>query len=98
MPRMDGLQATKRFRAFERQHHPEHHLPVVALSANVFDEAINDCTDAGMEGVCAREATLIAFADACVCLCDRLCAQAAAAGHAARSAGVGAEVLNRKGS
>ena len=54
MPRLDGLQATKRFRAFERQHRPEHHLPVVALSANVFDEAINECTDAGMDGARAR--------------------------------------------
>ena len=104
MPRLDGLQATKRFRAFERQHRPEHHLPVVALSANVFDEAINECTDAGMDGARARpvgrcacrrvRALMLACCNACAG--DRLCAQAAASGHAARRTGVAADVLSRQ--
>ena len=51
MPVMDGLQATKQFRAFERRSRPsEERLPVIALSANVFDEAIEDCRAAGMDG------------------------------------------------
>jgi len=75
MPRLDGLQATKQFRAFERRSRPAgERLPVVgactlrvsrnrlrlltcppsallpALSANVFDEAIQDCKAAGMDG------------------------------------------------
>jgi CheY-like chemotaxis protein len=51
MPVMDGLQATRQFRAFERRTRPSgERLPVVALSANVFDEAIEDCRAAGMDG------------------------------------------------
>ena len=51
MPRLDGLQATRQFRAFERRSRPSgERLPVVALSANVFDEAIQDCRAAGMDG------------------------------------------------
>jgi CheY-like chemotaxis protein len=54
MPRLDGLQATKQFRAWERQARPQQRLPVIALSANVFDEAMAACSDAGMDGACAR--------------------------------------------
>ena len=51
MPVLDGLQATKQFRAFERRCRPAgERLPVVALSANVFDEAIQECRAAGMDG------------------------------------------------
>ena len=54
MPRMDGLQATKRFRAWEQANLPQpHHLVIIALSANVVDEKLASCTDAGMDGACA---------------------------------------------
>ena len=35
MPRMDGLQATRRFRTWEQQRASPTRLPVFALSANV---------------------------------------------------------------
>ena len=55
MPRMDGLEATRRFRAWERQHRPDApRLAIVALSANVFDEAMAECTAAGMDGFAAK--------------------------------------------
>jgi CheY-like chemotaxis protein len=52
MPRMDGLAATRAFRAWERRERPPpaRRLPIVALSANVFDEKIAECTAAGMQG------------------------------------------------
>jgi CheY-like chemotaxis protein len=57
MPRLDGLQATKQFRAWERQARPQQRLPVIALSANVFDEAVAACSDAGMDGASAQRRT-----------------------------------------
>jgi CheY-like chemotaxis protein len=59
MPRMDGLQATKRFRAWEAAHLPQpHRLPVFALSANVYEEKDTECAAAGMDGArpCTRAA------------------------------------------
>ena len=52
MPRMDGPMATRQFREWECKHRPQHHLPIIALSANVFEEAITVCQDAGMDGAC----------------------------------------------
>jgi CheY-like chemotaxis protein len=56
MPRLDGLEATKQFRSWERAQPPpaaggaRARLPIIALSANVFHETIADCTAAGMDG------------------------------------------------
>jgi CheY-like chemotaxis protein len=59
MPRMDGLAATRAFRAWERRERPPpaRRLPIVALSANVFDEQIAECTAAGMDGACCATGT-----------------------------------------
>jgi CheY-like chemotaxis protein len=57
MPRMDGLEATQRFRTWEaaRFAPQPHRLLIFALSANVFDEKMASCAEAGMDG--ARRVT-----------------------------------------
>ena len=61
MPRLDGLEATKQFRSWERAQPPpaaggaRARLPIIALSANVFHETIADCTAAGMDGAAPWE-------------------------------------------
>ncbi|HNK43881.1 MAG TPA: ATP-binding protein [Pseudomonadota bacterium] len=48
MPLMDGVEATRRLRAWEReQNRPR--LPVIALTAAAFDEDRQRCTEAGMD-------------------------------------------------
>ena len=52
MPQMDGLEATRIIRQFEKgqkAENPEHKpIPIAAMTANVFKEDINKCLDAGM--------------------------------------------------
>jgi CheY-like chemotaxis protein len=50
MPRMDGYEATRRIRALEKEKADDRHLPVIAMTANVFSEDINKCLEAGMDG------------------------------------------------
>lgn len=47
MPRMDGLEATRAIRAMER---PDAALPIIAMTANLFDEDVAACLRAGMDG------------------------------------------------
>ncbi len=49
MPEMDGLEATRRLRAHERQHGLAP-VPVIALTANAFDDDRAACAAAGMDG------------------------------------------------
>jgi CheY-like chemotaxis protein/two-component sensor histidine kinase len=50
MPEMDGYEATRHIRAFEKEHFPEdpRRVPIVAMTANVFREDIEKCLEAGM--------------------------------------------------
>jgi CheY-like chemotaxis protein len=50
MPQMDGLEATRQIRAFESKMEPDTRkpIPIVAMTANVFKEDIDNCLDAGM--------------------------------------------------
>jgi signal transduction histidine kinase/DNA-binding response OmpR family regulator len=53
MPEMDGYEATHRIRALEEEDEkkgkPHRHIPIVAMTANVFREDIQKCIDAGMD-------------------------------------------------
>ena len=56
MPRCDGLQATRMFREWEAANlTPGHHLIILALSANVFEDMDQDCADVGFDGACAAQ-------------------------------------------
>jgi CheY-like chemotaxis protein len=50
---MDGFEATRRIRAFEKelskQREPAKQVPIIAMTANVFREDIEKCLAAGMD-------------------------------------------------
>ena len=48
MPKMDGLEATRRIRAMADERRER--LPIIAMTANVFREDIESCLAAGMDG------------------------------------------------
>lgn len=50
MPEMDGFAATRAIRAAER----ERRTPIVAMTANVFDQDRDACAEAGMDGFLAK--------------------------------------------
>jgi CheY-like chemotaxis protein len=57
MPEMDGYEATRRIRAWEKEHAPEHSegaalpgIPIIAMTANVFREDVEKCLESGMNG------------------------------------------------
>jgi len=49
MPRMDGMDFTRAYRAHEVARTPGRHLPIVALTANAEEDARSDCLAAGMD-------------------------------------------------
>ena len=51
MPEVDGLEATRRIRDFEKERQLEgsRGIPIVAMTANVFKEDIENCIAAGMD-------------------------------------------------
>ena len=46
MPELDGLSATRAIRGMDR---PDARLPIIAMTANLFDEDVAACLDAGMD-------------------------------------------------
>ena len=51
MPVMTGLEATRAIRQLE---HPDHGLPIVAMTADAFSEDVQKCLDAGMNAHVAK--------------------------------------------
>jgi len=47
MPKMDGLEATRRIRALPALE--DHRIPIIAMTANVFKDDIEACLEAGMD-------------------------------------------------
>jgi len=52
MPVMDGVEATEEIRAREKQ--SGQHLPIVAMTANAFEEDRQRCQQAGMDGYVSK--------------------------------------------
>ena len=55
MPIMDGVEATEKIRAREKQ--SGMHLPIVAMTASAFEEDRRRCEQAGMDGYVAKPVT-----------------------------------------
>ncbi|MGA2813843.1 MAG: response regulator, partial [Candidatus Acidiferrum sp.] len=55
MPIMDGLETTERIRASEKQ--TRRHVPIVAMTANAFEEDRERCRRVGMDGYVAKPVT-----------------------------------------
>ncbi|MDR0947041.1 MAG: response regulator [Ruminococcus sp.] len=49
MPRMNGLDASKAIRDFEKMSNAERRVPIIAMTAAVFKEDIEKCLNAGMD-------------------------------------------------
>jgi CheY-like chemotaxis protein len=60
MPIMDGLETTERIRAGEKS--SGRHIPIVAMTANAFEEDRERCSRAGMDGYVAKPVTAKAIA------------------------------------
>jgi two-component system, sensor histidine kinase and response regulator len=56
MPGVDGLEATRRIRAFETQHGLAR-LPIIAVTANAYDADRVACIEAGMDGYISKPFT-----------------------------------------
>ncbi len=49
MPVMDGLEATRLIRDYEKTFYPTQHLTMIALTAHAFEEEITKCLEAGLD-------------------------------------------------
>ncbi len=58
MPGMDGLEATRCIRRGERGVRNAH-IPIIAMTAHVIDDAESDCLDAGMNGYIVKPVFLV---------------------------------------
>ena len=60
MPELSGISATKRIREIE-QTQSLSHTPIVAVTANIFDNDKRDCYEAGMDGFLSKPISLVDF-------------------------------------
>jgi signal transduction histidine kinase/CheY-like chemotaxis protein len=84
MPGLDGLEATRRIRALEASE-GRARMPIVALTANAFDEDRDACLAAGMDDHLAKPIDPDALAD----MLSRLCS------HSAGTPAAGARVAGK---
>jgi signal transduction histidine kinase/ActR/RegA family two-component response regulator len=49
MPEMDGYEATRTIRIYERERDPNERIPIIALTAHAMEEDQQRCMDAGMD-------------------------------------------------
>ena len=70
MPLMDGYQATRKIRAWEKQEGVEGRLPIVALTANAMSEDRQRCLDAGMTDYLSKPFTGTQLRDMVTRWCD----------------------------
>jgi PAS domain S-box-containing protein len=61
MPVMDGLEATRQIRQQEQA--TSRHLPIIAITANAFEEDRRKCTEAGMDGYVVKPVSAQAIRD-----------------------------------
>ena len=54
MPRLDGIEATRRIRGVEAERDLGDHVPIVALTAAAFAEDERRCRDAGMDAFVSK--------------------------------------------
>jgi CheY-like chemotaxis protein len=64
MPGMDGMEATRRIRAQERQHPARARVPIIALTANTSGADRDACVASGMDGFCSKPFTTQQLYDA----------------------------------
>jgi len=60
MPVLDGMDATRHIRAWEEKQ-GRTHCPIIALTANAFEEDRQQCLAAGMDGLLAKPIEVAAF-------------------------------------
>jgi CheY-like chemotaxis protein len=61
MPVMDGLEATQKIRLSELD--TASHLPIIAITANAFDDDRRKCFEAGMDGYVVKPVSPKAIGD-----------------------------------
>ncbi len=66
MPVLDGYAATRQIRAWEAEHTPSRHIPVVAMTANAMTGDREACLSAGMDDYLTKPVTRQALADTLV--------------------------------
>lgn len=59
MPRMDGLSSAREI----RRRLPDHEMIIVAVTANVTDEQMKDCEDAGFAGLLPKPLDFVALGE-----------------------------------
>jgi len=63
MPVMDGIEATKAIRAIDQ------HIPIIAMTADAFEEDVKRCADAGMNAHVAKPINPpLLYATICMCI------------------------------
>ena len=58
MPEMNGFEATKKIREFEKQKGKTTSIPIIAMTASLLKTEIESCYDAGMDNYIPKPYTL----------------------------------------